>query len=86
MSVVLLAFLGFMALVAILAFGASVILSRRDKNDKAQRKELLSASSTINAIDTIVSRYYPMSDLVGQSMGDEIRTEIHEHRKVITTK
>lgn len=78
--------LGFAAFVLVVAKASEVLASSRRHVRKIRRRDLNSASEAINRIDLIVSKYYPMSDLVGQAMGDEIRTAIHEHRKVITAR
>ena len=84
--ILLLSFLGFLGLVAILAFVAHVISDRNEEISKPYRKQRLSAARAIDTIDSIVGKYYGTTDLVGQSMGDEIRAAITTHRKDIITR
>lgn len=77
--------IAFAVVVVVLMLAIDFTSDNRERGRKVRRRHLAHASETINAIDTIVARYYPNVDLVGQAMCDEIRTAIHNHRKVITS-
>lgn len=65
-------------LMVVLIIAADVV---GERTRKVRRRDFESAMRSINKIDATIDRYYPTVDLVGQTMCDEIRDVIKNHRK-----
>lgn len=83
MGIVIAAVVGL--LVLLVAAGVTVYIVREPVR-RVRRKDLDTATSTVNAVDDIVDRYHPQLDIVGQAMAAEIRDVISKHRKDIVSR